>query len=263
MKIHHFALIIAASAVISSCSKEQNLASEEEISVTEVSERIVSFVDNNYPDAYIYSAVQVSNSTARTIITLNTSEELAFTTDDNFLGNGELFHAGEHGGPNGHGHGHGGMGHGGMGHGNGNGHCHGFNHGEFNSIPIDSLPPSITTYISTNYSGYQILHAEQDSSCAVGEVIEVLIHTTGSEPVKLIFDPTGNYLMSASRINYSSTPAAVQSSITTNYAGYTPRPRSEQITLAGGQLQYVVYLFNGTTHKRVILADDGSVICEQ
>ncbi len=259
MKIHKIAFI-ALSLFISSCSKENSTATEQDLAVNQVPERIVSYVENNYPDAFIASAVSITNNTAKTIVTLNTTEELAFNTSDNYLGQGEIFHLG-HGHQGGHGHG-GGNGHHG-GHGNGGGHCHGFEHGNFDEIPLDSLSSTVTGYISTNYPGYQILHAEKDSSCSAGNIIEVIIRTTGVEPVKLIFDAAGNYLMSASRIEYSTTPAAVQATITANYPGYTPRHKSQKYTLANGQIQYGVYLFNGTTHKRVLLADDGTVICEQ
>jgi Putative beta-lactamase-inhibitor-like, PepSY-like len=251
MKIRNLAFI-ALTLIISSCSKENNTSTEQDISVTEVSERIANYVDNNYPDAYISSAVSVTNNLAKTIVTLNTTEELAFNSNDNFIGPGNQFHAG-------HMHGH----NGGHPHGGGHGHCHGFEHGDFDDIPVDSLSSTITVFISMNYAGYRILHSENDSSCAVGSVIEVFVRTTGAEPVKLIFDTAGSYLMSASKIDYSTTPAAVQASITTNYSGFTPRHRSEKFTLVNGQSQYVVYLFNGTTHKRVLLADDGTVICEQ
>jgi hypothetical protein len=107
------------------------------------------------------------------------------------------------------------------------------------------------------------MHAENDSLCSAGAVIEVVVRVTGNPPTKLIFDTAGNFLMSASRITYSSTSAAVQASITSNYSGYTPRNRSKQLTLASTAVIYVVFLFNGTNHKRVILADDGTVICEQ
>lgn len=259
-------IFIASTIIISSCSKENNTSSEHDISVSQLSEKIVNYVDNNYPDAYISSAVLVTNSAANTIVRLNTTEELAFNTNDNFLGNGSQFHAEnghQHNGSHGHGGGFG-VGHGGgHGQGGGQGHCHGFEHGDFDEIPIDSLSSTITGYISTNYPSYQILHAERDSSCAVGSVIEIVINTTGVEPLKLFFDATGNYIMSASRIDYSATPAAVQATITTNYPGYTPRPRSKKFTLVGGQIQYGIFLFNGSTHKRVIVADDGTFICEQ
>ena len=221
MKIHNLAFI-AIALIISSCSKEEdNTSTEQEISVSQVSERIVNYVDDNYPDAYIASAVSVTNCDASTIVRLNTTEELAFNTNDNYIGEGGQFHrrqmhgqfggqhGGNHGGPNG--------GHHGDGH--GHGYCHGFMHGDFDDIPVDSLSPAITGYISTNYPGYQILHAENDSLCSAGSVIEVLIRTTGAAPVKLIFDTAGNYLMSGSRVDYSTTPAAVQASITTNYPG--------------------------------------------
>ena len=69
--------------------------------------------------------------------------------------------------------------------------------------------------------------------------------------------------MSAARINYSAVPAAVQNTIAANYTGYTPRHKSKIFTLPGGQIEYGIFLFNGTNHKRVIVADDGTVICEQ
>jgi hypothetical protein len=256
MKIHHFVLI-ALIAVFTSCSKEQETtqSTEGDIPVSQVSERINSYVDENYPDAYIYSAVSLTNCAARTIITLNTTEELAFNSSDDFMGRGENYHADHHVG--GH------HGHDGLGHGEGHGHCHGFDHGAFNNIPVDSLPTTITAYISSNYPGYTIFHAETDSSCAAGATIQVMVGTMGSPHVKLIFDNSGNYLMTASRIDYVNTPSAVQNSVATNYAGYTPRQRSEMFTLANNSVQYGVFLFNGTTHKRVILADDGTVICEQ
>lgn len=258
-------LMIALLLIISSCKKDQSIATEQNLPVDQVSQQIVNYVDDNYPDAYINSAVMVSNSTAKTIVTLNTAEELAFNNQDHYLGNGENFHPENNpmGQGFGHGHHHGHMPSDTVGHGPGNGHCHGFEHGPFHGIPIDSLSSAITTYISTNYSGYQALHAENDSLCSNGSATEVMIAMSGSQPLKLIFDASGNFLMSGSRIDYSASSSAVQSTISSNYSGYTPRRRAEKFILAGGQIQYGVFLFNGTTHKRVIVADDGTVVCEQ
>ena len=90
-----------------------------------------------------------------------------------------------------------------------------------------------------------------------------MVCTSSAEPVKLVFDEAGAYLMKTQRIAYTEVPAEVSTSVTSNYATYQIRKRASLITLTDGTLQYKVYLFLDGTHKSVTFNADGTVSCEK
>ena len=170
----------------------------------------------------------------------------------------------DHGGPGGHGGGHG---HGGPApdsthvagpRGGGHGHDRHFR----NEVSVDSLSTAINTYISTNYSGYSVIHAETDTICQ-GAVTEVLVCTTSSEPVKLIFDAAGTFLFKAERIKYADVPTVISAAVTANYSTYTVMKRAAKLTLTDGSIQYRVFLDLSGVHKSVTFNADGTVACEK
>ncbi|MFZ4401496.1 MAG: PepSY-like domain-containing protein [Bacteroidales bacterium] len=231
-----------------SCKKDSNDSPEQTITINSLPASITQYIDNNYPDASLYQAATVKHADAKYIVTLNTDEELAFTENGSYLGDGEMYHNKKH--KNGH-HSH--PGHHGGHHGNST------NHG----IPVNSLSSNITAYLSSNYPAYSIKHAEADSSCQYGLITEVVIFQSGVAHLKLYFDPSGSFLMSSSRLMYPNLPILVQTAITTTYAGYNPKNKALKLDLANNTVEYYVYIFNGQTHKRITIADTGVVICEQ
>lgn len=272
MKRISFAILILFFA-LAACQKENSTSTstEQAISASELPLSVTTYVSNNYPAESIVAALKVSNATATYIVTLNTLEEVAFDDNGNFLGNGENFHhhgdslgmdddslgfdddslGGHHGG--GH---HGGGHHGGHGE-------HG-EHGEHgNWISLDSLPASISAYVSTNYPGMTLKHAELDSLCQFGAVIEVMVTEQGTQPVKLLFDTSGNFLASAIRAQYATAPQAVIDFIAANYAAYHVKSKMEIFTLADSTQQYSIFLGQEGSRKNVILLADGSLVCER
>lgn len=233
-------LIVAAS-----CKKSDTSPSEQAVSVSNLSDKIVQYVDNNYPDAYISSAVSMNNSQAKYIVTLNTTEELAFDPQNNYLGFGEGFHHHHEGN-----------------HHHEEGSCH-HEDGYGTDIPVDSLSGVITGYINTHYSGYSVKHADSDSICSFGKVIEVMIRQNESQPTKLVFDNAGNFKASGARFNFNEAPAAVKNFISTNYSNFKVRERSVRYILSNASIYYRVFLENNTTHKRLFVDDAGNLICEQ
>ena len=243
-------MMLVVTAALSSCNKDKTTdpAANDQTSGTALPLKAVTYVTNNYPDATIDFYVAVTSGSADFLVTLNTTEELAFNKSGDFMGKGEYFHGGNHGDtihcdsvPGG--------GHPGGHHGGG--------------IPIDSLPTALKDYVTANYSGFVIRHAEYDSLCSNGVVIEVMLFQPGSEPVKLYFDTMGNFLMRADRIVYIDIPQAVKDYITANYTGYNVCFKSEKFTLASSNLEFVVYLHQGQTRKSVRLDAAGTFICEK
>ena len=231
-----------------SCKKDTNSSTEQTISISSLPSTVTNYVSNNYPDASIYKAVSLTHSDANYILTLNTEEEIAFDNAGSYLGDGANYH---HPGHHGH-HGH-----------HGDGHNDGDADDVNNGIPIDSLSTSITGYVTTNYPGYTIKHAEKDSTCQYGSVTEVVINQSSTPHIKLYFDVTGTYLMSSSRLMYANLPVAVKDTITANYTTYVPRIVALKLSLANNSIEYNVFLNNGATHKRVTITDLGVVVCEQ
>jgi len=259
MKKILFFLMILAIGTLSSCSKSDSVSNTTTTGTANLPLKATQYIETNYPDASIIYAVTMRSSAAAFIVTLNTTEELAFTSVGDYLGDGINYHGNGHPGDSIHGDtihfdsipGGGGGHHGG-------GHHGGGHHG----IPVDSLPAAIKDYITANYAGYTIRHAEYDSLCPEGAVMEIMIFLPGSEPLKLYFDGSYNFLFSGTRILYSTVPTAVSAFITANYGGYTVCNRVTLLTLPDNSLQYIIYLRNGQSHKEVRLKEDATLICE-
>jgi len=257
-------------AILSSCGKEDSSSSatEQTISAILLPLKVTEYIANNYPAESISTAVQVTNGTATYIVSLNTTEELAFDHNGEFLGNGAYYHPGcdslgnnydsleihgdslgEHGG---HGHGE----HGGHG-----GH-EGPGHGGHGGISVDSLPAAISKYITNNFSGYTAQHAEIEANCQFDSVYVVMIVIDTLHPVKAYFGLTGNYLMKSSRASYTDAPQLIKDYIIANYAGYTVMKKMEIFTMADNSLEYIVFMdLNHSSKKYVLLNADGTLIC--
>jgi hypothetical protein len=267
MKRVIFSMLVLLAA-LSSCSKDESTASSTEtaISVKSLPVSVTTYVANNYPAETITSAVKVSNAAASYIVSLNTTEELAFDHNGSYLGDGAGYHAdGDSIGGARHGK-HNGDSLGGGHHGDslGNGHHGGHGHGQHGGgIAIDSLPVAITEYIAVNYAGYTAEHAETDTLCQFGAVIEVMAKMEGSEPIKLFFDASGTFLMKGNRAEYSTAPQAVSDYITANYSTHTIRTRMEILTLADATVQYTVFMELSGVRKSVTVKSDGTFVCEK
>jgi len=248
-------MLVTMVAVLSSCNKnDQAVPSSQVTDAVSLPAKAVSYAADNYPDATINYVLLQTNAVARYIAVLNTTEELAFTSTGDYMGDGKQYHGGHHDGDTIHGDTIHGGGHHGGGH-------HGGHHG--NQIPVDSLPVMITDYIAANYAGYSVIHAEYDTLCPEGAVKEVMISISGSDPMKLVFDANNTFLLHASRALYSTTPQAVKDYITANYTAYQVSNKSETLTLADNSVQYSVYIRLDSDRKKVRLTDAGILVCVQ
>ncbi|MCX6248975.1 MAG: hypothetical protein NTW10_14710 [Bacteroidetes bacterium] len=90
-KIMIFMLVIVAG--MTACKKDQTTSTQSTSSVS-LPLMATAYIDSNYPDASIDYVVVLKNSNARYIVTLNTAEELAFTQNGDFLGDGLNFNGG-------------------------------------------------------------------------------------------------------------------------------------------------------------------------
>lgn len=278
-----FFIVIAFAALITSCSSED--AAGVVTPSESVAKTIAAYVSDNYPETEI---VSTSGTGSSFTTTLNTGEELVFNTSGTFIAYANNYSQGlsadsvevtcdststDSVGHDGRGHGgKGGHGKGGKGgHGNHYGQAgdsthvggkHGHDRHAENEVEIDSLSTSINDYIAANYSGYIIIHAEVDTICQ-GVVTEVLVCTSSTEPVKLIFDETGLFLMTSQRIEYADVPVEVSAAITANYATYNVKKRAALYTLADGSLQYKVFMSLDKTRKSITFNTDGTVSCEK
>jgi hypothetical protein len=245
MKMKMMMMMVILVAALSACNKDNTTPSSQTVATTSLPTKATDYIYNNYPDATIDYVVTISNSPAAYLVTLNTTEELAFNTTGNYLGEGSLFRHGHHGGDTTH---------------CGGGHHGGGHHG--GGIPVDSLPEAIKDYITAYYSGYTLRHAEMDSLCPDGLVTEVMICQPSAEPVKLIFDATNTFLLYANRMRYADAPQAVKDFITSGYAVYTASNKAEKFTMADGSFQYMIYLKNNPERKKVRVMEDGTLVCE-
>ena len=153
---------------------------------------------------------------------------------------------------------------GGHGHPGGGGHGEPGGGGHHGGIPVDSLPAAISVYVTANFSGYTIRHAEYDSLCNNGLVFEVMITPAGfAPPVTLYFDITGSYLMQASGIPFPSLPQAVKDFLATGYQGYFVCELPLKLTLADGTIQYSIKLRHYNSFKNIRVDASGQLICER
>ena len=81
MKKIQIIMFISLLALVS-CKKENtgttsSSASGTSMNVSDLPASVTSYISNNYPDATIYSATKLSNSTATYVVTLSTEEQLA------------------------------------------------------------------------------------------------------------------------------------------------------------------------------------------
>lgn len=237
-----------------SCTKEDasDSSSSETLTLSETPSAIISYLDENYPDASISSILKSGSTSTLYYVTLDTYEQFTFDKNGKLIVNTETGTlcdtTGGNGGHHGHGNGHHGGGHHGGGHNNG--------------ISLDSLPSAISEYVTEQYSGYNIHNAKYDSLCQFGVVINVMLDSLHSAHQKLIFDTAGLFLASVNRVDSTEIPAAVLTAITTNFPGYNLRHKAELLTLADGSLQYRLFLKSETDKVKVILLADGSIVCE-
>lgn len=275
-----FLAVISFAVLFTSCSTSTDEVSGLDSLSSDASQSVSSYIANNFPGTTIVSSSKV-NSSVSTV--LNTGEELVFSTSgafktysnnaskgllaDSLWAGRDSTHndsiSNGHRGGKGHGNKGGKSGKGGGKHQNdststGKGHKHHFH----NEIAIDSLATEINTYISTNYSGYTVIHAEVDTVCQ-GVVTEVLVAVTNEQPLKLVFDNASAYLFKAQRIEYSAVPALVSAAITANYSTYTAMKRCELYTFPDGALKYNVYMKSTSARKQVTFNADGTVNCEK
>lgn len=274
--------ILAVAAFMVSCSSNGDLASVASVS-SSTSATIAAYVADNYPTT---SVVATTTSGSKVIATLNTGEGISFTSSgsvisyannaENGLATDSLVAPVDSLGrpkPDGRGgKGHGGHGRPGEGpqgprpdstnvggnHPQGPGHPRHFG----NEIAVDSLSTGINTYISANYAGLKVIHAQVDTICQ-GVVTEVLVCSTTKEPVKLVFDAAGTYIFKGERIEYADVPAIVSAAVTANYSTYTVKKRAEKFTLVDGSIQYKVFMNLNKVRKSVTFNADGTVNCEK
>jgi len=222
--------------VLISCSKHDN--GGQTINVADLPQAVVTYTNNNYPAESIYSAVKFHEKNAEYVVTLTSDEDLTFDQNGGFVGEGETSE------PHGHHHG---------------------KHPHHQGVPSESLPPAITGYISSNFAGYSIKHAETDSICSAGAVTEVVISRQGSSWLKLYFVTNGSsFLMQGWRIPSNDLPQAVKDAVSSHYAGYTLTEKSEKYTLSDNYtIEYLLFLSMGQTKKHAIINEDGTLVCDQ
>ena len=258
----------ALSLFLVSCSTDENLVT------TSLTESIQSYVSDNYPDVTV-DAIETTGTNVTA--TLSSGEQLTFSRVGSFISYANNAESGlstdslvvttdsvatdsvgdkHHHHGDGHGKGH----HKGGGKG-GDDHHKGYQHGD-NDLSVDSLSTTINDYLSANYSGYKVINAKTDTICE-GVVTNVMICDSVSEPVKLVFDANGAFLMSSTRMDYADVPEAISTAITTNYSTYTVSGRCSLYTLADGSLQYKVYFKKKKQHLWVRLAADGTLVCSK
>ena len=128
--------------------------------------------------------------------------------------------------------------------------------------PMIDLPTIVDNYLNTNYPDYEVDESELETDCKGAEVYEVELEGPGDDEIELTFDSEGNFLYAETEIGIDELPAAVSSSISSNYPDYSIE-EAEQLDMFDDTVRYEVELKSGSSTLEVIFAADGTVICEQ
>jgi len=263
MKKIIFAIAISAIA-LASCSKEDSAVSSyaEEIALSATPSTILTYVNENYPDANVTGVLKYTNSDTSYAVSLDTYEFLAFNNKLTVLGNGvssfncdsipgphhgDSLHNPTNGGHHGGGH-HGGAHHGGQ---------------HQNGMILDSLPVAITEYLAANYAGFTAHNGWYDTLCPAGAVINVMVDSAHNIHYKIVFDANGVFFAQAQRIDSTSIPDAIWLTLANTYPTYSARIKAELYILADQTKQYRVFLHQSETRISLFLNEDGIVLCEQ
>lgn len=124
------------------------------------------------------------------------------------------------------------------------------------------LPENIQSYIASNYADYSIDESEQESLCDGTDAFEIELENSNDDEIELTFDAEGNFLYSETEIEVSELPEAVVSGINSAYNSPMIK-EAERLNMADDSVQYEVEVKNGSTKLEVLVATDGSIICEQ
>ena len=125
-----------------------------------------------------------------------------------------------------------------------------------------TLPATIENYLTDNYPDYSVDESEEETLCDGTVVYEVELENDNDDELELTFDLEGNLLFSETEIDNSELPAAINNSISTNYADYQTE-EAERLDMADGTTRYEVELENGDSELEVLFEADGTVICEE
>ncbi len=231
MRKQFFVLVLIAVGMIA-CNKSettspvsQNDSANQTVNLSEIPTVVSNYVLENYPDASITAFEKTSLVSSAYVVTLTTAEQITFDH------NGDRSVDGHH-----------------------------FGHGQ--GIPVDSLPSSITAYITGQYAAYTIRHARYDTLCQFGPVIAVIISQDTLQPLKLIFDETNSFAAVANRMLTTELPAVVTDFVAVSYPEYTLRTKAEKFTLADNSIQYKAFLHADSLGFSVVVAADGTLVCE-
>jgi hypothetical protein len=249
--------ILVLVAGLSSCKKDLNTPENQvqSLNSSTLPSKASEYISNYYPAEAVATVIHLDNSAAAYIVILNTTEELAFDSNGNFIGFGESFHDPgtvnqvesntelaalsdfSTGFPE---------------------------HSPGKAIPVNFLPMSIGQYINLNFAGYTVKYAQMQTICQVGPIYNVLIEDSKTNRLMLIFSKTEEYLGRIDRSLFQLAPKPVQEIITDQYKSYTIRPSMEVITLSDGRLLYTIFLAPDTgPNIMLIVKEDGTILCQQ
>ena len=125
----------------------------------------------------------------------------------------------------------------------------------------NGVPGLIVAYVSVNYQDYKIEEIELEDICGGVTVYEVELE--GPDPdLELYFDLNYNFLFEAYDVTVADLPAAVVSTLDTDFAGYEiDTDELEQHVYPDGSIQYRVELTLADDDVELILDADGNVLC--
>jgi hypothetical protein len=129
-------------------------------------------------------------------------------------------------------------------------------------IAIEQLPASVNPYVEKNFPGYKIANAAYDPLCSGGNAIDVVITKRGQANLSLIFIPDGTFVQKEEDVPLNTAPNKVRDVVKTKYSDYKAANQIEKITLADNTTEYLIDIAKGNVSKEVIMATDGTVICE-
>lgn len=137
------------------------------------------------------------------------------------------------------------------------------------AIDPTTIPASVTTFISTNYTGYTVLKGR--TRTINGVVSKELVISNTTDLKVLVFDANWTFISEqlksvgpekgGTALDITTIPASVTTYITTNYAGYSIK--SAVSRTRNSVVSYEVTISDGTTKKRIIFDANWAFVNEQ
>ncbi len=124
----------------------------------------------------------------------------------------------------------------------------------------DDLSQAVIDYIQSNYPGYELDDIDDFNFCG-DQLIHVEIKDSDGNKVNLFFNQD-DFVMTSEEIEYSDIPMSVTDGLGSSYPDYELEDDAYVLNTSSGNSQYLLEVETETQKLKVVLDENGSIICE-